>query len=97
MSTEKHAPDAVIGTLGTSGGSGTAPAFNVSAVAQVAAAGGAGGRSKKYAQANKNRTDRMDGYGKVGIPVIGPFKLHGVDLHERHHLHFGAEVHRVDQ
>ena len=72
MSTEKYAPDAVIGTLGTNGGSGSAPAFSVSAVAQVAAAGGAK-RSKEYAQANKNRTDRMDGYGKVGIPVIGPF------------------------
>ena len=49
------------------------PAFNVSAVSQVAAAGGAGGKSKEHAQANKNGTDRMDGYGKVGMPVIGPF------------------------
>ena len=68
---EKYAPDAVIGTLGT--GAGSAPASNVSAVAQVAASGVAGGRSKDYDNANKNRTNRMDGYGRVSIPVIGPF------------------------
>jgi len=70
---EKYAPDAVIGTLGTGGESGSVPAASVSAVKQVAASGVAGGRSKDYAKANKNRTDRMDGYGKVSIPVIGPF------------------------
>merc|ERR1719284_1226541 len=70
---EKYAPDAVIGTLGTGGESGSVPAASVSAVKQVVASGVAGGRSKDYAKANKNRTDRMDGYGKVSIPVIGPF------------------------
>merc|ERR1719284_353827 len=70
---EKYAPDAVIGTLGTGGESGSVPAASVSAVKQVATSGVAGGRSKDYAKANKNRTDRMDGYGKVSIPVIGPF------------------------
>ena len=58
--------------VGTSGGSGSAPASS-SAVAQVAAAGGAGGKLKEHAQANKNRNDRVDRYGKVGMPVIGPF------------------------
>ena len=82
----KYAPDAVIGTIGTGGGSGSAPASHVSAVAQVAAAGGAGGRSKEYAQAN-----RIDRYGKVGIPVIGPFS-HMVLAH-----HFWADEHRVDE
>ena len=28
---------------------------------------------KDHAKANKNRNDRMDGYGKVSLCIIGPF------------------------
>ena len=94
----KYAPEAVIGRIGTGGGSGSAPASNVPAVAQVAAAGGAGERSKGYAQANKNRTDRMDSYGKVGIPVIGPFSSMVLAfMKETHPHHLWADEHRVDE
>ena len=66
-------PSVVIGAIGTSGGSTYAPVSNVSAVAHVASAGGARGWSKECVQAIKNRPNRMDRYGKVGIPINGPF------------------------
>merc|ERR1719284_1906775 len=70
---EKYAPDAVIGAVGTGGEPASVPAAGVSAAKQVVASGVAGGRSEDYAKANKNRSDRMDGYGKVSYPIIGPF------------------------
>merc|ERR1712012_1473005 len=70
---EKYAPDAVIGAVGTGGEPASVPAAGVSAAAPVAAAVSGGSRLKDYAKANKNRNDRMDGYGKVSVPIIGPF------------------------
>ena len=94
----KCAPDAVIGTIWTVGGSGSAPAATVSAVAQVGAAAGLGGRSKEYAPANKNQTDRMDRFGKVGIPVIGPFSYVVLACMKKIILtNFWADEHRVDE
>jgi len=70
---EKYAPDAVIGLLGTGDATGASPIGDAPAAAQVAVAGVGGARTKDYAKANKNRSARMDGYGKVSIPIIGPF------------------------
>merc|ERR1712136_679004 len=70
---EKYAPDAVIGAIGTGGESASVPAAGVSAVTPVAASVVGGSRAKDYTKANKNRNDRMDGYGKVSYPIIGPF------------------------
>ena len=70
---EKYAPDAVIGAIGTGGEPASVPATGVSAVMLVAASVGGGSRVKDYAKANKNRSDRMDGYGKVMLCIFGPF------------------------
>ena len=67
---EKYAPFAVIGTIGTSGGSSSAPASNCVSIRACCCGWRCG---KEVEGANKNRPDRMDRYGKVGIPVIGPF------------------------
>ena len=40
---------------------------------QLTASFGGGPRVKDYAKANKKRNDRMDGYGKVSLCIIGPF------------------------
>ena len=70
---EKYASDAVIGAIGTGSESASVPAAGVSAATPVAASFGGGPRVKDYAEANKNRNDRMDGHGKVSLCIIGPF------------------------
>merc|ERR1712012_791200 len=90
---EKYAPDAVIGAIGTGGEPASVPATGVSAAAPVAASVGGGARVKDYAKANKNRNDRMDGYGKVSLPIIGPFIYMVLNFMKNPFHHFWPEEH----
>ena len=58
----RSTPDAVIHAIGTDGGSASVPAASV----------GGGSRVKDDAKARKNRSDRMDGYGRASLCMVGP-------------------------